>query len=107
MDAEFAEQFRRLGVSIPAGDIAAAPASDADDVPVWPENWPTVRLFLAGETQWRVIAGPAGPLWIGLDYGALDVLARRCGLDEADFAALPLMEAEALQILNAGRDDGL
>lgn len=34
---------------------------------VWPENWPTVELFLRCQTQWRT--GINGI--IGLDYGAV------------------------------------
>lgn len=63
-------------------------------------NVQTVRIWLGSETQWRVAAGMRGIVWLGLDYGAVDVLLRRSGLEEGSasevFGDLMLMEAEAL-----------
>ena len=37
-----------------------------------PENWDSLRAFLAAQTQWR--AGPAG--YVGLDYAAARLAVR-------------------------------
>nr|WP_246520199.1 DUF1799 domain-containing protein [Ancylobacter lacus] len=100
LDAATRADFIALGV-----DPASLPPDDPeheDDFEVWPENWQTVRLFLACETQWRASAAMSGMVWVGLDYVAVDVVARRRGL-EADLADLQVMEVEALSILNGGR----
>ena len=44
---------------------------------MFPENWPTLELFVAMATQWRR-AGMAG-LPAGLDYGVLPVVTTSLG----------------------------
>ena len=92
-------QFARLGVVV---------ERDQDDepegVPVWPENWEALLVFLGCTTQWRAApAGLAGVImYFGLDYPAVDVLLRGRNGRDAIFADLRVMEAAALPILNAG-----
>ena len=72
-------------------------------VDVWAENWPAVSLFQRLGTQFRVAGGPAGYLHLGLDYPAVDVVLRHAGVDtdpDELFAAIQMMEAVALPILN-------
>lgn len=38
---------------------------------VWPQHWHAVNVFAGMATQWRVVAGMAGLLYLGLDYAAL------------------------------------
>lgn len=66
---------------------------------VWPENWPTVKLFLTVQTQWRY--GPMGGVF-GLDYTAIDVVFRyrKIEVTPAQFAGLQVMERAVLPILN-------
>ncbi|MDD9875788.1 MAG: DUF1799 domain-containing protein [Gammaproteobacteria bacterium] len=65
---------------------------------VWPENKPTVELFLACATQWR-IASMGGV--IGLDYQAVSVVAKARGIALAEvFDSLVIMEGEAARRLN-------
>lgn len=62
-----------------------------------------VDLFLAMSTQWRWIAGGfAPPQRIGLDYSAIEPLARLTGIaaSPALFNDLRTMEREALAVLN-------
>lgn len=40
---------------------------------MWPENWPTVQVFLLSSTQWNVGMGGL----VGLRYEAVDVVMRR------------------------------
>lgn len=74
-------------------------AAAEETIEVYPPNWPCVRLFLACETQWRVTVGFGGAMWQGLDYGGVEVVMRRRGFEDVDFADLQVMEAEALAVL--------
>ena len=62
------------------------------------QNWDTVRVFMAVQTQWRY--GPSGhpsghPT--GLDYAGVRVAVLGLGLRFKDvFAGLQVMEAEVL-----------
>ncbi|UAA39408.1 DUF1799 domain-containing protein [Paraneptunicella aestuarii] len=47
---------------------------------IWPETLPAIRLFAKSMTQWR--AGPTGI--IGLDYNAINLLM--------DYDAIPMAE---------------
>lgn len=66
---------------------------------VFAPNWESVTGFLACETQWRVIAGAAQLIWLGLDYVAVDIVLRRFDFSNAVFAELQVMELEALSVL--------
>lgn len=79
---------------------------------VWPENWRAFELFAA--TPWKrgIVAGLGGGavLHFGLDWPALDSIERRLPPADDDpeppepralFAQLKVLEAEALQHLNA------
>jgi hypothetical protein len=65
-------------------------------VGVWPDNAPTIAVFIAMSTQWRV--GMAGAT--GLDYNALPVVMRMHGIPAADrsvvFEGIREMEDAAL-----------
>ena len=70
---------------------------------VHPDNERAVRLFLALQTQWRVVAlstmARAEIRATGLDYAVLGPVARMEGLGRVkpdDFGRLRVMEAEAL-----------
>lgn len=51
---------------------------------VWDINADALKLFLAVESQWRVItAGMSGVLvWLGLDYQGVDVHMRRAHVED-------------------------
>lgn len=70
-------------------------------IPVWPENWKTVEVFVAMGTQWNV-ASMGGA--IGLRYEALPAVMRYCGVATASradvFAGLRSMERAALEVIN-------
>lgn len=70
---------------------------------VWPENAPTLDLFLRMATQWRV--APMGGV-IGFDYNALDVVIRRCEVECTPemFDDLQAMERAALAVMNEKKD---
>jgi len=68
---------------------------------VWDINAASLDLFLAAQSQWRIISvGMTGALvWLGLDYQGVDVLMRRRGASDKDeqlFADLLVMEGAAL-----------
>lgn len=88
-----------MGVAVRA-DRMQQPEPDSFEV--LPSNWPAVVAFTALDTQWRVIAGGLGPpVWLGLDYGAVDIVLRRHDIAEPDrvFRDLQVMEREALKVL--------
>lgn len=81
---------------------------EEETFPVWPDNWPTLTLFLTLQTQWRIVHSMGGGAWTGLDYAAagatmdmLDVPRRERG---ELFAGLCLMERAALPHLNKLKD---
>ena len=65
--------------------------ASGEDVKVWPDNVPTLNVFVAMSTQWRVGYNGA----TGLDYAALPVVEDRVGI-KADFDGLRAMEEAAL-----------
>lgn len=70
-----------------------------DDVEVWPDNWPALRLFNAMSTQWRT--GAVGAT--GLDYSVIREVAMLIGIKKRQipelFPDLQVMEAEALAVM--------
>lgn len=59
------DDLSALGIRVADG---IAPSDEEVDVPVLPENWEALELFLACATQWRHV--PMGGV-TGLDYTAL------------------------------------
>jgi hypothetical protein len=74
-----------------------------DDVIVWPDVAPTINVFIAMGTQWRVSAGGA----YGLDYGVLPDVLRMRGVPRSQwpelFDDLRICEDAALEQMR--RDD--
>ncbi|MDR5655429.1 DUF1799 domain-containing protein [Ruixingdingia sedimenti] len=99
LDADLIHQFEILGAPIAPGALPAAPAA-SEGFEVMPVNWPAVTAFLGCETQWRCAAGLAGLIWLGLDYGAVDVVMRRCGLADEVFTDIQLIEQAALDVFS-------
>lgn len=84
---------------------AAIPDEAETACRVDPDNWPTVLVFLALQTQWRrEFAGMSGqPVWQGLRYGEAWTAIELMGYAQqarAIFDGLRLMESEALPLLN-------
>lgn len=65
---------------------------------VWPQNWPSVMLFMAVGTQWRVGMGGA----TGLDYSAVAAVMDIQGVKPKKRAKMlehiRIMEAAVLEI---------
>lgn len=78
------------------------PEDYEEHVEIWPENWPSWRLFRDCSTQWRV--APMGG-FIGLDYGPLFALMERRGLSRDEwsqtFDDIRVLESEALNQMHA------
>lgn len=85
-------------------DIVAAAESNKEDVlfEVFSDCAEPVMIFLKMSTQWRIIAGFSGALYLGLDYTALDFLLKIEKVKDcaAVFADIQLMERAALTQLN-------
>lgn len=81
---------------------------ETPDCEVWQENWQTTTLFLALRRQWRVCMGMGGMLWLGLDYGGVEVMMRIKGIKKKARAGLldelQIMEDAALELLNKQDD---
>lgn len=94
LDAEIVGQFARMGHHEDASD----PGPETDQIEIMAQAVASFRIWKAVETQWRVIAGPGGIAWNGIDYVALDVVLRRTRIENPDdvFADIMMMEAEAL-----------
>lgn len=97
IDDEIAAQFARMGVAL---DLPPAPPA-AEVFEVLPPNADALDAWLSCQTQWRVAAGMGGMVWLGLDYGAVDVVLRRSRFSDPDavFADLQVMEGAALKVL--------
>ena len=70
-------------------------------------NADAIEAFLDCETQWRCIsAAPGSILWLGFDYGAVDVVLRRRKWADPDqvFADLQVMEGAALDVMHKDRE---
>jgi hypothetical protein len=82
--------------------VPDAQIRDPDSFNVMRANWRAVTAFLALETQWRVVAGPAGLVWCGLDYAAVAAAfrGRNRRAWQRLLAELKVMEAAALEVLN-------
>lgn len=82
LDAQDLANLRALGVSGQELQVAAAASlgDQAAKLVVWDLAWDAVRLFDAMRTQWRVVAGMGGLVYLGMDYGPLRGLMRPLGL---------------------------
>ena len=73
---------------------------------IWEENWDTLMVFLACQTQWKkeIPAMSGQILWHGLEYPAVEVVLRLKGfkgkMAMEIFEGIQVMEAAALPILN-------
>ncbi|WP_306148903.1 MULTISPECIES: DUF1799 domain-containing protein [unclassified Roseibium] len=100
MDTEIADEFRALGLELPG-----EPLNQTETFEVMRSNWHSVSAFLSLETQWRMLAGPAGLVWTGLDYRAAAAAfkGRSRHAWAKLLADLKIMEDAALPILNGER----
>jgi len=100
-----AAQLARAGAPIEAIEAARAEEARARDFEIYEENVEVVDVFTALGTQWRVAAGFAGAIAIGLDYAAIPPTLALMGIPPERhsevFAGLRLMEAAALPVRNA------
>ncbi|WP_275895179.1 DUF1799 domain-containing protein [Thermomonas haemolytica] len=77
-----------------------APPDPEPEIELWPECMPSVEVFLACATQWRLDAA-GNPL--GMDYPALEAVMRMLGTADVrqTFADVQVMEAEVLRVFSA------
>ena len=85
-------------------------AGDADDgdFRVERDNWETVQVFLACQTQWRKEVPGMGTQWVwhGLRYSECESVIRMMGLAKNTgkiFKGLRIMESAALRDLNRSK----
>ncbi len=98
LDEDSRRQFKALGVDV--SQLPPEAAQSQEHFNVWAPNWPVTRLFLACDTQWRAVGTFGGPVWLGLDYAAVETVQRRLGIETISWSDLQEMEHAALPILN-------
>lgn len=80
--------------------MGALPAADEDAIEVWGSNWDAVSAFLAVETQWQILAGFSGAVWLGINYAGADVVFRRRNITDEQFEDIREMERAALDVFS-------
>jgi len=72
---------------------------------LWPEHAQAWALYQACETQWRMVIGMDGAVWLGLDMPGVDVIRKAHRISDEDWTEvlwqLQVMEAEGKKIRNA------
>jgi len=86
-------------------DTLESQVEDDGQCQVWEENWDTLMVFLALQTQWRreIPAMSGQMIWHGLRYTEAEVVIRMMGHQKQQkdiFDGLRVMESTALPILN-------
>lgn len=86
-------------------DTLESQVEDDGQCEVWEENWDTLMVFLALQTQWRreIPAMSGQMIWHGLRYTEAEVVIRMMGHQKQQkdiFDGLRVMESSALPILN-------
>ncbi len=96
------DELRRSGAPDAVIKSYTARAARDNDYEVHADNWDALRLFQGCLTQWR--RGGMNGARVGLDYVAVDIVARakKIDLDGDVLDGLQIMEAESLRIFNAG-----
>lgn len=88
-------------------ELLAHLQGQADACEVWADNWDTVRVFCSLGTQWRVAAGMAGLVWLGLDYATIPPVLRLMAIPRRDwpelFEGLRVMERSAAEVRNQSK----
>lgn len=72
---------------------------------MYPDCWLPLAVFQAMGTQWRVVAGMGGAMYLGLEYPALEIVLRRmvpAKQRQAVWQDVLVMEFAALAVLNKG-----
>jgi hypothetical protein len=106
---DLADDLAVLGVQL--SDPSAAeflaqitPAVRKTHFEIYPENQTALELFLAVQTNWRLVAGMDGVTFQGIDYTALTAVFTLMAIPKkqrpALFAELRTMEGAAIPILN-------
>ncbi|WP_107339185.1 DUF1799 domain-containing protein [Agrobacterium pusense] len=94
LDDDTRKQFEKMGVQ-----VTAAPDVE-DNIQIMANAWDSYIAFRACETQWRMVIGLSGLIWLGLDYSACKLVLDDIGAPAHAFADLRYMEAAALRVLN-------
>lgn len=85
-----------------------ADAEAAEPFDVYPENWSTVQVFRALQTQWEMKVGERA-VYVGLKYESFPVGMVIAAVPGSErrlvYMGLQLMEFAALEVLNANKGD--
>ena len=74
----------------------------ADAFEVYEQNWDSVMFFIRVRAQWNVISGMERVHWLGLNYAGVKARMPKSKKKRKKlWAALDVMEAAALEVLNS------
>lgn len=93
-------------LGIDATKLGGKRVAPAEPPIIWPDMADSFALFVASQTQWRFAAiGMAGTIKTGLDYAALEPVARftNIAITPEVFADVRTLEAEALRVWSKRR----
>lgn len=107
-DNEVLAALRKAGAPSAVIDAARRSADEAGDFEVWPENWETLKAFLALGRRWTWVApAMSDPVRVGIPATEIEATLRllqvRGPARRAMFEDLLEMEQAALEVFNAGR----
>ncbi|MGO4380375.1 DUF1799 domain-containing protein [Pseudoduganella sp. RAF53_2] len=98
---ELAEDMEFFGLYAEAEEYARRPAPVVE---LWPEHVTCYRVFVALETQWRMVVGFAGLYYQGIDYtnakSTMELMAVPANEWPQVFDGLRVMERAAKTVLN-------
>lgn len=94
-----------IAFGAPPEVLAQAKAgSQTSDFEVFEDCWTALKVFLALQTQWRVVSTMSALFYQGIDVCAIEPVLNLYGLKKKErkqvFADLLTMQAEALRHLN-------
>lgn len=72
---------------------------------LWPEHEKAWAVFLGCQSQWNLVVGMAGALYLGLNYPAMEVVRRAHRIADEEWGEVleqvQVLEFEGLRIRNA------
>jgi hypothetical protein len=103
--ADAAAELAILGIDAEEAKQWVGDGDQQELFEVYACNQGVLTAFLSVSTQWRVVAGMAGMIRLGLDYGGVLAALKLLGVPKGDrpriFEGLRAMEQAALEVLNA------
>lgn len=104
MRQQLQQQSAQLGVDLEQLLPRRRERAGGDVFEVLAENFDAVRVFEASQTQWRMVMGMGGAVYLGFDYPGVHVVAKALGVGKKwpdVLMRLQVMEMEGARLLNS------